>query len=86
MDNNSQDDFWGKFWGVVILGIGVLLLLQTLEIISWELWELAGPLFLIVWGVLVIRKPHSFVWCCCFPFWARSSQGQRDLTRINRES
>ncbi len=60
--SNSKDLFWGK----VITAIGVLLLLQTLDLVSWRLWEFVGPLFLIGCGILLIRRPESFAGCCCF--------------------
>lgn len=56
------------FWGVLILSLGVLLLLQTLELIPWKFWEFFGPALLIIWGIAILRNPDSFVWCCCFPY------------------
>lgn len=74
MHDNSNNFFWSRFWGMVFLGIGILLLLQTLEVIAWEVWEFVGPLLLIVWGIAVISKPGSFVWCCCIPFWVQEQK------------
>lgn len=59
---NSKDLFWGK----MITAIGVLLLLQTLDLVSWRLWELVWPICLIVCGILLIRRPESFAGCCGF--------------------
>jgi hypothetical protein len=58
----SRDLFWGK----LITAVGVLLLIQTLGIVSWRFWEFVGPLLLIGCGLLLIRKPESFAGCCCF--------------------
>ena len=63
-DKNAQ--FWGKFWGTLILSVGVLLLLQTLGFIAWEVWNFVGPCLLIVWGGAILLKPESFLWCCCW--------------------
>ncbi|RMF60295.1 MAG: hypothetical protein D6743_15180 [Calditrichaeota bacterium] len=56
---------WNRLWGALILVAGVLLLLQNLELLPWEIWGFVGPVFLIVWGVLVLRNPGAGVCCCC---------------------
>ena len=71
-DKNAQ--FWRKFWGGLILSLGVLLLLQTLELIPWEFWQFIGPALLIIWGIAILRNPDSFVWCCCFPYRERPTR------------
>ena len=63
-DKNAQ--FWGKFWGTLILSVGVLLLLQTFGFIAWEVWDFVGPGLLIVWGGVILLKPESFLGCGCW--------------------
>lgn len=41
----------GVFWGTIILILGIMLLLQTLGIISVSVWTIFWPLFLIALGV-----------------------------------
>ena len=55
-----------QFPGVLILSLGVLLLLQTLELIPWDFWEFMGPALLIIWGIAFIRSSDS--WCYCLPY------------------
>ena len=66
MSNRINQQFWSRFWGILILSIGVLLLLQTLDFITWEFWEFVGPALLIICGIAIIRNPDS--WCCCLPY------------------
>lgn len=68
MTQNMNSNYWGKLCGTLILTIGVLLLLQTLEIIPWEFWEFIGPGLLIVWGIAILRNPDSFGCCCFLPY------------------
>src|SRR6266545_3848383 len=42
------------FWGVVLVLLGALLLLNTLGILTTNVWNLIWPLFLIVLGVWVL--------------------------------
>ena len=56
-----------RICGSVILAIGVLLLLQTLDLISWNIWEFLGPVLLIIWGIAMIRRPERFCGCCFAP-------------------
>ena len=66
MSQEKNAQFWNRFWGILILSTGILLLLQTLDLILWELWEFVGPTLLIIWGVAIIKNPG--VWCCCLPY------------------
>ncbi|MFQ5676981.1 MAG: LiaI-LiaF-like domain-containing protein [bacterium] len=77
MSQGVNSTVWGKFFGTLILAIGVLLLLQTLEIISWEFWEFIGPALLIVWGIAILRNPDSFACCCFLPY--RDRAGTKNM-------
>ncbi len=66
MSQDKKAQFWGKFWGTLILSVGVLFLLQTLGFIAWKVWDFVGPGLLIVWGGAILLKPESFLWCCCW--------------------
>ena len=77
MSEEKNVQFWGRFWGVLILSVGVLLLLQTLELIRWEIWEFLGPALLIIWGIAIIRNPDS--WCCAYPY--RRGAQSRDFSK-----
>ena len=57
-DKNAESGC--RFWGILILSAGVLLLLQNFEIIPWEF---IGPALLIIWGIAILKNPDSFVWC-----------------------
>lgn len=45
------------FWGLVIILLGVLLLLQSLGILPWNAWAYFWPLFLILLGVWFLFGP-----------------------------
>ncbi len=62
MSQEKKAKFWGKFWGTLILSVGVLLLLQTLGFITWEVWDFVGPGLLIVWGGTILLKAGIFSW------------------------
>jgi hypothetical protein len=49
----------GLFWGSVILLLGVLLLLQTLGILSFNVWPIFWALFLIFLGVWFLLRSRS---------------------------
>jgi len=66
MSQDKKAQLGGRFWGLLILSVGILLLLQTLELIRWEIWEFLGPALLIIWGIAIIRNPDS--WCCVYPY------------------
>ena len=68
MSQDKRVQFWGKFWGILILSVGILLLLQNLGLISWEIWDFVGPGLLIVWGGAILLKPESFLLCCWAPY------------------
>lgn len=42
------------FWGAFLILIGALLLLWNLDVITFNVWETIGPLFLILFGALVL--------------------------------
>ena len=48
------------FWGLVIVLLGSLLLLQTLGILSWSAWTYFWPIFLILLGAWFILGPVLF--------------------------
>lgn len=48
------------FWGLVIILLGSLLLMQTLGILSWSVWTYFWPIFLILLGVWFILGPVLF--------------------------
>ena len=74
------------FWGKLITVVGVLLLLQTLGLLSWRLWEFAGPVFLIGCGILLIRRPESFAGCCCFGKGLRGKIGKPQIENARRQT
>lgn len=47
----------GVFWGLVLIGIGSLFLLDNLGIIQVEFWKIVGPLFLILFGFWILVGP-----------------------------
>ncbi|MCL4395892.1 MAG: cell wall-active antibiotics response protein [Chloroflexi bacterium] len=51
------------FWGLVLVALGVLFLLQSLGIIAVNLWSLVWPVLLIVLGAWIllgaVYRPHS---------------------------
>jgi hypothetical protein len=48
---------------VILVGVGVVLLLNTLEIVPWSCWSQLGrvwPVLLIVFGLGILRKNLRF--------------------------
>ena len=45
------------FWGFVIVLLGVLLLLQTMEFLAWSAWAYFWPAFLILVGLWIFIRP-----------------------------
>jgi hypothetical protein len=48
------------FWGIVILLLGTLLLLQTLGLLAWSAWAYFWPFFLILLGVWFLLGPRIY--------------------------
>lgn len=48
------------FWGFVIFLAGILLLLNTLGIVTFNFWQVIGPLFLILLGAWFLLGPVFF--------------------------
>jgi hypothetical protein len=48
------------FWGLIIVLLGVLLLLQTMGLLAWSAWSYFWPIFLILLGGWFILGPHLF--------------------------
>jgi hypothetical protein len=42
------------FWGLVLIVLGVLFLLNTLGFLSFNVWEVIGPVFLILFGLWIL--------------------------------
>ena len=54
-----RENFWRVFWGIVLIVIGGLYLLDNLGFIDFELWSFIGklwPVILIVIGILIIAS------------------------------
>lgn len=64
--------------GVVLIVVGGALLLQNIEIISYDIWELLLPIGLIAWGFQIFRRGSAAY--CCVPF------GGDDETEHERRS
>lgn len=52
----QRRDASGRFWGTVWTVLGTWLLLNALEILELRLWELIGPVLLIVIGWNIVRR------------------------------
>lgn len=47
----------GIFWGLVLIGIGSIFLLDNMGVIQVEFWTIAGPLFFILLGIWILIGP-----------------------------
>ncbi len=45
------------FWGLIIVVLGVLLLLQTMGFLAWNAWAYFWPFFLILAGLWIFLRP-----------------------------
>ena len=50
----------GLVWGIILIGLGIMFLLQQLFDLSvfswiWQFW----PLILVVWGIVVIKQSRG---------------------------
>ncbi len=46
----------GMLWGLIVGGVGVVLLTNSLGYIPWNLWRLLWPALLILLGVLILAR------------------------------
>ncbi len=46
------------FWGLVLILLGTLFLLQTLGVLSWSVWAYFWPLMLILVGAWILLRPR----------------------------
>ena len=47
---------WGWFWGAVLVVLGVYYLLSNLGLLSWLRGDIAWPVILILFGILLIAR------------------------------
>ncbi len=45
------------FWGLVLILLGTLFLLQTMGVLAWSVWAYFWPLVLILLGAWILRAP-----------------------------
>ena len=45
---------WGMFWGLVLITVGALLLLDNLGLLAFDIWMLMGPALLVALGLWVL--------------------------------
>ncbi len=49
---------WGIFWGVALIAVGGLMLLDNLGLLGFDIWALLGPSFFVALGLWVLlAKP-----------------------------
>lgn len=49
---------WGIFWGVALIAVGALMLLDNLGLLGFDIWALIGPSFLVALGLwMLLAKP-----------------------------
>uniref|UniRef100_A0A7C4PWE7 LiaI-LiaF-like transmembrane region domain-containing protein n=1 Tax=Bellilinea caldifistulae TaxID=360411 RepID=A0A7C4PWE7_9CHLR len=46
------------FWGLILILLGTLFLLQTLGVLSWSVWTYFWPLVLILLGAWILLRPR----------------------------
>lgn len=51
--------------GLIFVIVGVLMLLERMDIISGGLWDYLWPVVIIVFGVHLMGKTKSGMWSCC---------------------
>ena len=49
------------FFPALIIIVGLIWLLNSLGIVSTEVWQVILPVVVILWGVSMVSKKHS--WC-----------------------
>jgi len=66
-EGSSEPRNHAPVWGIFLLFLGVVLLLQTLNVLQWSLWGTLWrfwPALLIILGVAIIMR-HSSIWLIC---------------------
>ncbi len=49
---------WAMFWGIVLIAVGALMLLDNLGLLGFDIWVLIGPGFLVALGLwILLAKP-----------------------------
>lgn len=62
MSDNSRASQYVPLWGIILLFLGVVFLLQTLNIIPWGIWGAIWrfwPVLLIIGGLIILLRPLS---------------------------
>ncbi|MBL7156031.1 MAG: hypothetical protein ISS87_00305 [Candidatus Pacebacteria bacterium] len=52
------------FFGIILLAIGAVLLLQNLGFISGNMWNILWPCLIIAMGLSVLLKKKKWHSCC----------------------
>lgn len=52
-------------FGLIVLIIGILLLLQTLGLITYDVWSIFWPMIVILIGLKIMAKKGKHHWGCC---------------------